>query len=194
MQLLRNLLSSLSILIIFIILFGLIYPLGIMVITHPFFADQANGSLISKNKQIIGSHLIGQNFTQDYYFHPRPSAAGKGYDPMASSGSNLGPANKIRRALFAKRVANAAPNQAIPIDLITASGSGLDPDISPESAFYQAPRIAKARKLPLSKITTLIKQHIQKRTFFILGEPRVNVLELNLALDKMEKNSAKHRN
>ncbi len=167
------------------VLLGLLYPLGITVVAHLFFPQKASGQLIVKRDVIVGSRLIGQPFTGPAYFHSRPSAAGNGYDASASSGSNLGPSSK---ALLDRIEASAAQEHgagAVPIDLVTASASGLDPHITPAAAFYQAARVAAARKLPPQTIETLINAHIEPRQFGLLGEPRVNVLELNMALDEM---------
>jgi len=168
------------------ILLGLGYPLLILGLGHLFFPHQVDGSLITRNGQVIGSSLIGQSFTGDAYFHSRPSAAGNGYDPTASGGSNLGPTSA---ALIARINASVAAEKirdvSVPVDLVTASASGLDPDISPAAAFYQAPRVAQARHLQLSVVNQLIENHTTQRLFDLLGEPRVNVLELNLALNAL---------
>lgn len=168
------------------ILLGIVYPLVITGIAQLTMRDKADGQLIVKNGQVIGSAIIGQNFTSARYFHSRPSAAGNGYDATASSGSNLAPSNK---ALITRIDADVAkwqkqnPGKPVPIGLVTASGSGLDPDISPAGALFQVPMVAAARHLPESTVRALVESHIQGRQFGIFGEPRVNVLELNLALD-----------
>jgi K+-transporting ATPase ATPase C chain len=171
-------------------LFGLGYPLLVTGIAHVLFPRQADGSLILRNGQVIGSSLIAQSFTSDRYFHPRPSDAGNGYDATSSGGSNLAQSNKvliqrIQDAIHKLQAEN--PGQPVPIDMVTTSGSGLDPDITPDDAYYQAPRVAKARGLSLDAVRKLIAAHITPRQLGFLGEPRVNVLELNLALDQISK-------
>lgn len=168
------------------ILFGLAYPLAMTGIAGALFPHRAAGSLILKNGQVIGSELIAQSFTSEKYFHPRPSAAGNGYDATSSGGSNLAQSNaklaqRIQADIDALQKANG--NKPVPIDMVTTSASGLDPDITPDNADYQAPRIAKARGLSEDAVRQLIAQHTQGRQLGFLGDPRVNVLELNLALD-----------
>ena len=167
------------------------YPLIVTGISRAVFKDKADGSLIrDKSGKVIGSALLGQNFTGDKYFHPRPSAAGaNGYDAASSSGSNLGPtsqklADQIKERVTAYRTANGlAADHAVPADAVTASGSGLDPHISPANADLQAARVAKARNLPVQKVRELIRTHTDSPDFGILGDPGVHVLKLNLALD-----------
>jgi K+-transporting ATPase ATPase C chain len=155
------------------------------------FPKQANGSLISVNGKVIGSAIIGQLWTKPQYFHGRPSAAGKGYDPTSTGGTNLGPSSKklidaTRATIAALRKENPDASGPPPMDLITSSASGIDPDVTPEAAYWEAPRIAKARHTTVTTIDSLIAQHVKGRTLGFLGEPRVNVLELNLALDGLK--------
>ncbi len=169
------------------ILLGIGYPLLITGLAHVLFPKQAAGELITRNGKVIGSQLIGQAFTRGNYFHSRPSAAGTGYDAGASSSSNLGPTSKdlisrTEASITAEQHGSTVP---VPIDLVTASGSGLDPDISPAAAYYQIPSIARQRHLSEATLTQLVDQHTTQRQFGLLGEPRVNVLDLNLALDAL---------
>jgi potassium-transporting ATPase KdpC subunit len=170
---------------------GIIYPLAMTGIAQVVFPHQANGSLIVEGDQVVGSKLIGQNFAGDGYFHPRPSAAGtNGYDASASGGSNLGPndAGLLKRiGDSAKQLADENPGTKIPVDLVTTSGSGLDPHISPAGAELQVARVAKARKLSEDAVRELVRANTEGRQFGVLGEPRVNVLLLNLALDQAGK-------
>lgn len=167
---------------------GVAYPLAMTAVAQLFFPHQANGSLIVRGDRIIGSELIGQNFAVDGYFHPRPSAAGdKGYDANASGGSNLGPndAGLLQRiGDAAKQLVDENPGATIPVDLVTASGSGLDPHVSPAAAELQVTRVAKARGFSQDKVRALVRAHTEGRQYGVLGEPRVNVLRLNLALDE----------
>jgi K+-transporting ATPase ATPase C chain len=173
-----------------IIMFGVIYPLVMTAVAKAVFPKQANGSLIATQGKVIGSELIGQQFTQAGYFHPRPSAAGKGYDAAASGGSNLGPTSRTMVNSINSRVndelhqAHGLSKKRIPADMVMASGSGLDPDISPANAYAQAAGIARARSLSESSVRSLINRNITGRTFGFLGEPRVNVVRINIALDK----------
>jgi potassium-transporting ATPase KdpC subunit len=185
----RQLVPALLILIVFTVLTGLIYPLAVTGIAQIAFPDRADGSLIERDGKVVGSKLIGQNFSAPRYFQPRPSAAGDGYDGMSSSASNLGPTNPeligdVRKRVAEYRRLNGVPaGVAIPADAVTASGSGLDPDISPANARLQAPRVARARDLPLRKVLEAIDDHTDGHSLGFLGESGVNVLELNLALD-----------
>ena len=172
------------------ILLGIGYPLLVTGIAAVLFPHQAAGSLILKDGQIIGSELLAQSFTSDKYFHPRPSAAGNGYDATSSGGSNLAQSSKAlvdRIQGSIDTLSKENPGHPVPIDLVTTSGSGLDPDITPDAAFFQAPRVAKARHLGEDAVAQLIQQHIAARQLGLLGEPRVNVLALNLDLDKLGK-------
>lgn len=176
------------------VLLGVGYPLVVTGIAAVFFPHQASGSLILKDGQVIGSELLAQSFTADKYFHPRPSAAGNGYDATASGGTNLAQSNaKLVQRIQGDidKFAAANPGKPVPIDMVTTSGSGLDPDITPDNAEYQAARVAKARGLTEEQVRTLIAQHTLGRTLGLLGESRVNVLELNLALDETAKPAAK---
>jgi potassium-transporting ATPase KdpC subunit len=173
---------------------GIIYPLAMTGLAQVFFNHQANGSLIKNARgQVVGSSLIGQNFTKPQYFHPRLSAAGKGYDATSSGGTNLGPTNKIllkntiAQANLIRKENNLPANYPLPADAISTSASGLDPEISPAYADLQVPRIAKARELSVATVRSLVKQNTSGRTLGVLGEPRVNVLQLNIALDNSKR-------
>jgi K+-transporting ATPase ATPase C chain len=168
------------------ILLGLVYPLVITGLAQWIFRGKADGQLIIQNGELVGSRIIGQPFAAPKYFHGRPSAAGNGYDASSSSGSNLGPTNKALIDRVNASVQSEGTGTAVPIDLVTASGSGLDPDITPAAALYQVQRIAHERGLPQDVVKDLVLQHITPRQFGLLGEPRVNVLELNMALDKKQ--------
>ena len=169
------------------LLLGIIYPLVVTAGAHLLFPDKAEGQLLHRNGALIGSRIIGQPFTGSGYFHPRPSAAGViGYDGTSSQGSNFGPTNRklIERVTAdADRLRAENPGNSIPADLVTTSASGLDPDISPAAAEFQIPRVAGDRRLSGDAVRAIVRQHLQRRQFGVLGEPRVNVLELNLALD-----------
>lgn len=177
---------ALTLLIAFTLITGIAYPLAMTELAQAVFPAQARGSLVARDGQVVGSALIGQNFTADRYFHPRPSAAGTGYDAAASSGTNLGPtsaklAERLKTDAAALRAAGVAG--PIPADAITTSGSGLDPDISPANALAQAPRVAGARGVDPALVRDLVEAHIERASFGVFGDPRVNVLALNLALD-----------
>ncbi len=184
----RNLITAILMTIVTTIVLGIVYPLLVTVLAQGLFHDKANGQLISRDGKVIGSRIIGQPFVSDAYFHSRPSAAGNGYDAANSSASNLGPTN---HALIDRVSANVAqykaesPSQPVPIDLVTTSGSGLDPHITPAAAIFQIPRVAKARGMSETQLRSLVAKHTEGRQLGFLGEPRVNVLELNLELDSI---------
>ena len=173
----------------FTLLTGVAYPLAVTGVAQVAVAHRADGSLVERDGRVVGSSLLGQAFSEKRYFQPRPSAAGDGYDGAASSASNLGPTNEdllnaVSERVDAYRTLNGlAPNVAVPIDAVTSSGSGLDPHISPGNARLQAPRVAEMRDLPLDRVLTLVRVNTDERSLGFLGEPGVNVLELNLALD-----------
>jgi potassium-transporting ATPase KdpC subunit len=188
----RQLLPALGMLLVFTVLNGLLYPLVVTGVAQAAFHDQANGSLVKRDGKVVGSKWIGQNFTEAKYFHPRPSAAGEnGYDPTLSSGSNLGPTNPdflktVRARVAAYRKENGlAPDAKVPVDAVTASASGLDPAISLANARIQARRVAEARGVPIEQVDKLVDDHTDGRGLGFLGEKAVNVLELNLALDRL---------
>ena len=186
MNLSRNFISAVLMTIVTTVILGVIYPLGITAIAQLAFPNKANGQLIDRNGVVVGSRIIGQGFSSPGYFHSRPSAAGTGWDAANSAGSQLGPTNKklidsVKANVEAARKEN--PNAPVPIDLVTASASGLDPHISPAAAEFQIPRIARERAISEANVRQLIAAHTEGRTFGFFGEPRVNVLELNLALD-----------
>jgi K+-transporting ATPase ATPase C chain len=197
---LREIRPAIVLLVALTLITGLAYPLAITGIAETIFPSQAQGSLIEKDGKVIGSALIGQAFTEDKYFHGRPSATtapdpqdstktvAAPYNAASSGGANLGPTNKALADRVKEDVGKLKaenPGTPVPIDLVTTSGSGLDPQISPEAALFQVPRIAKARKLPEDRVRQLVQDHVEGRTFGVLGEPRVNVLQLNLDLDKV---------
>jgi len=170
------------------VMFGVLYPLAVTGLAQVLFPARTNGQLIEKNGKLVGSRIIGQTFTGPAYFHSRPSNAGTGYDATASGGSNLGPTNKnlldrVKGDVGKLQAEN--PGMAVPIDLVTASGSGLDPEISPAAAEFQIPRVARERGMKDENVRTLAQKHTKGRDLGFLGEPRVNVLELNLDLDSV---------
>jgi K+-transporting ATPase ATPase C chain len=179
---------AIILLVLFTLITGLAYPLAITGIAQLVFPHQANGSLIRDGNRIVGSELIGQNFAKPIYFHPRPSAAGDGYNASASSGSNLGPTSKDLATRIDAGVTAAHADGVkgpVPADMVTASGSGLDPDISPANALDQAARVAAARGLPVEKVRALVTRSVNGSTLGFLGEAHVNVLELNRQLDRI---------
>lgn len=180
--------------VLFMVLCGGLYPLVVTTLSGALFPHQATGSLIEQNGRVVGSELVGQAFTAPGYFHGRPSAAG--YDPFSVSGSNLAPSNptlrdRVKADAHAIAQDNGVPMSNIPVDLVTASGSGIDPHISPEAAAIQIQRVAKARSVTPESLRALITQHTERPTWGMLGQPRVNVLELNLALDTLAGQSDK---
>jgi K+-transporting ATPase ATPase C chain len=183
----KNITISILMTIVTTVLLGLIYPLAMTAVSQLLFRDKANGQLIVRDGQIIGSRIIGQPFTGPGYFHSRPSAAGNGYDAANSAGTNLGPTNqklidRVKQDTTTLRAENASAS--VPVDLVTTSASGLDPDITPAAAYFQVPRIARERHSSEELVRGLVTTHITSRQMGFLGEPRVNVLELNLALDR----------
>jgi len=187
MNITRNLMVAALMTVVTTVLFGVIYPLLVTGAAQALFPDKANGQLITKNGAIVGSALLGQAFSSPRYFHSRPSAAGTGYDAANSNATNLGPTNKklveaVKAAVDAAHAEN--PNSPVPIDLVTSSGSGLDPDISPAAALFQVPRVARERHLSEADVRQLVEAHTEGRQLGFLGEPRVNILALNLALDE----------
>jgi K+-transporting ATPase ATPase C chain len=187
----KNLLISVLMTIVTTVLLGLVYPLVVTGLAQLLFPEKANGQLIRRDGTVIASHIIAQPFVGANYFHPRPSAAGtNGYDASNSAGSNLGPTNQKLIDRVNGDVASAQaenPGKAVPIDMVTTSGSGFDPHITPAAAEFQVPRVAKARGISEEKVRALVAQNTQGRQWGFFGEPRVNVLELNLALDALSK-------
>ena len=187
MNITRNLIAAVRMTIVTTLIFGVVYPIAITGLAQAMFADKANGQLIEKNGRVVGSKIIGQAFSSAGYFHSRPSAAGSGYDAANSGGTNLGPTNKklidmVRVAAETARKEN--PGVPVPIDLVTTSASGLDPHISPAAADFQVPRIARERGMSEADVRGAVTAHTEGRQWGFLGEPVVNVLELNLALDE----------
>jgi potassium-transporting ATPase KdpC subunit len=187
----KHLGTSLRVTIVSVVLLGLIYPLVMTALAQVIFPRQANGSLVTIDGKVVGSTIIGQLWTKPQYFHGRPSAAGKGYDPTATGGTNYGPTSKklidsTKATIVQLKRENPNAIGPPPIDLVTSSASGIDPDITPEGAYWEAPRVANARHMSLSAVDGVVAQHVRGRTFGFLGEPRVNVLELNLALDGLK--------
>jgi K+-transporting ATPase ATPase C chain len=185
----QNLKIAILMTIVTTVLLGLIYPLVVTGLAQLLFRDKANGQLVSRNGEIIGSRIIGQAFVGPGYLHSRLSAAGNGYDAANSGGSNLGPTNQHlidRVKADVARLQAENPGQPVPVDLVTTSASGLDPDVSPAGAEFQVPRIARERGLSEGQVRQIIDQHTSRRQIGFLGEPRVNVLEVNLGLDQLK--------
>ncbi|RKQ69830.1 potassium-transporting ATPase subunit KdpC [Oceanibaculum indicum] len=178
--------SALTLLLLMTALTGFAYPLAMTGLSQALFPDQSGGSLLLQDDKVIGSRLIAQGFETPGYFHPRPSLAGDEYDGASSGASNLGVTSKTLIEAAAQRVAGIGVREPVPVDLVTASGSGLDPHISPEAALIQVPRIAEARGLPEEAVRDLVRSHTEQRILGFIGEPRVNVLMLNLALDDLK--------
>jgi K+-transporting ATPase ATPase C chain len=193
MNLFKHIYPAIALTIVLTVLVGIVYPFVMTGLSELLFKEKARGSLIEREGKVIGSRLIGQPFKGGGYFHSRPSAAGSGYDAAASGGTNLGPTSKqlveeqVRGR--SKQLRTENPNAEIPVDLITSSGSGLDPHISPAAAEFQISRVARERRMGEEKVRRLVHHHTEGRQFGVLGEPRVNVLELNLALDEASKKS-----
>ncbi len=189
MNLIKHIYPALAMTVVLTVLTGIIYPYAITGLAYVLFKDKAQGSLIVRDGKVVGSRLIGQPFVGPGYFHSRPSAAGSGYDGTASAGTNLGPTSKklmeqmVQPAAEQRRAEN--PNSPVPIDLVTASASGLDPHITPAAAEFQVPRISRERKISEEEVRRLVQKHTEGRTLGILGEVGVNVLELNLELDQL---------
>jgi K+-transporting ATPase ATPase C chain len=195
MNLIKQIYPAVAMTVVLTVLFGLVYPLVVTGLAQAIFPDKAAGSLIEKDGKVIGSRLIGQPFSGEGYFHSRPSAAGQGYDGVSSSGTNLGPTSKklieeqVGVAAKARREEN--PGSPIPVDLVTSSASGLDPHITPAAAEFQLPRVARARQMSQDEVRRLVRQHTEGRQVGVLGEARVNVLELNLVLDEVRAKPAR---
>jgi K+-transporting ATPase ATPase C chain len=190
----NNLVTSILMTVVTTLLLGLAYPLIITGVAQVAFPDKANGQLIRRDGQLIGSRIIGQSFTGPGYFHSRPSAAGDGYDAANSNGSNLGPTNQKlidRVNADTARLQAENPNAAVPVDLVTTSASGLDPDITPAAALFQVARVARERKMDGDRLQQLVLKHVRGRQFGVFGEPSVNVLELNPISPKTQPNSAR---
>jgi len=195
MNLIRHIVTAVLMTIVTTVLLGLVYPLVITGLAQVLFPDQANGQLITRDGRVIGSRLIGQTFSSAKYFHSRPSAAGSGYDATSSSGTNLGPTSKKLIDAVTANVEAAQkdnPGTPVPVDLVTSSASGLDPHISPAAARFQVPRVARERHMAEADVQALVDQFTEGRQWGVLGESRVNVLELNLALEGVR--SVFHRN
>jgi K+-transporting ATPase ATPase C chain len=186
MKLSQHLVPAVLVTVVLTLLLGVAYPLAVTGLSQLLFPDQAHGSLLRRDGRVVGSRLIGQAFSGPGYFHSRPSAAGAGYDPMASGGTNLGPTSHklvVEQIAAAAAAARGNPGTPVPVDLVTSSGSGLDPHLSPLAVEFQVPRVARERGMPEDVVRQLVGRHTAGRQWGVLGEPRVNVLELNLDLD-----------
>lgn len=184
----KNFMIALWFTLVTTVMFGVLYPLAVTGLAQLLFPGRANGQLLERNGKLVGSRIIGQSFTEPGYFHSRPSSAGTGYDPTSSSGSNLAPTNKLlieRVRTHVQKLQSENPGVPVPVDLVTASGSGLDPDISPAAAEFQIPRVAHSRGMKQDEVRSLVRKYTRDRDLGFLGEPRVNVLELNLELDAL---------
>ena len=194
MAILRQLRAAAILTLALAVLTGVLYPGAVTAVAHLAFPQQATGSLVMVDGRVVGSRLIGQRFTQPWYFHGRPSAAGAGYDGTASGGTNKGPTDATLAVAVAARVdtavAEGAVHGSVPSDLVTASASGLDPHISPANARLQVARVARARHADSAAVAALVERHVEGRQFGVLGEPRVNVLLLNIALDRLARRPA----
>jgi K+-transporting ATPase ATPase C chain len=194
MNMKKNLITAVLMTIATTVLLGIVYPLVVTGLAQVLFPKKANGELIEANGKLVGSHLIGQAFSGPTYFHSRLSSAGNGYDATASNGSQLGPTNhqlidRVKADVATFQAEN--PGTPVPIDLVTSSASGLDPDITPAAAEFQVPRVAKQRGLSEERVREVVRQHTEQRQLGFLGEPRVNVLELNLALDQIAQRASR---
>jgi len=189
MRLRHNLVTALLMTLVTTLLLGVVYPLGVTALSQALMTEKANGQLVERDGRVVGSAIIGQAFASPAYFHGRPSAAGQGYDAASSGGTNLGPTNRtlIERVTAAvagaRQESGAAADARVPIDLVTASASGLDPEISPDAAMFQVARVARLRHVSEPELRSFVAARVQTRQLGFLGEPRVNVLLLNLALD-----------
>ena len=184
----KNFMIALWFTLVTTVMFGVLYPLAVTGLAQLLFPGRANGQLLERNGKLVGSRIIGQSFTEPGYFHSRPSSAGTGYDPTSSSGSNLAPTNKLlieRVKTDVQKLQSENPSVPVPVDLVTASGSGLDPDISPAAAEFQIPRVAHARGMQEDDVRSLVRKYTKDRDFGFLGEPHVNVLQLNMELDAL---------
>jgi K+-transporting ATPase ATPase C chain len=195
MNLIKQIYPAVAMTVVLTVLLGLVYPLVVTGLAQAIFPEKAAGSLIEKNGKVIGSRLIGQPFSGAGYFHSRPSAAGQGYDGVSSGGTNLGPTSKKlieeQAGVAARARREENPGSPVPVDLVTSSASGLDPHVTPAAAEFQLPRVARSRQMSQDEVRRLVREHTEGRQFGVLGEARVNVLELNLALDEVRAKPAR---